>query len=151
MSAATSKHLQRLLDEGEELLAQSRTYQKALSMSDYASPNESGDPAGNYAFPRVKMLGTGGAPRVAPLSPLQLDDQQMNALWQAARNKTPFRVEIGSKGLEHGLQLRDKAGPLAESGLAGQQLPPRRGAWSARKLRAAVRAFPGVGQPSDRQ
>ena len=71
------------------------------------------------------MLGVGSAPRVAPLSPLQLDDQQIDALWQAAKNRSPFRCEVGAKRLEHSgflSDVRTKAA-LTESGL-NNQLPP---------------------------
>lgn len=113
----------------DALEVQSRNYSKALSHGGSADPYPSGDPAdgSGFAFPRMKkLLGVGDAPRVAPPSPLQLDDQQIDALWQAARNKTPFRAEIGQKGLEHsGFMgtVRDKTS-LAESNLGGQQLPP---------------------------
>ena len=73
-------------------------------MAHDASPRDCGNPAEDAyvgAFPRTKMLGVGSAPRVAPLSPLQLDDQQIDALWQAAKNRSPFRCEVGAKGLEH--------------------------------------------------
>jgi hypothetical protein len=98
----TNKRLDEIEHEAEQLNAVLATHKKATSMSDYASPYPSGDPADNpYAFPKTKMLGVGSAPRVAPLSPLQLDDAQIDMLWAAAKNQTPFRCEVGHKGLEH--------------------------------------------------
>ena len=137
MSDKMAQHMNKLCDEGEALRIQLKNLRAArqwAGSADLVPYGDAADAAGAPAFPRTKMLGTGSAPRVAPLSPLQLDDHQIDALWQAARNKTPFRCEIGHKGLEHGDGfmggIRTKAA-LTESGLNTQlpaiQIPGPRG------------------------
>lgn len=132
LSDTASRRMKALTDEGIDLAAEKETYQKALTYAGSADPYPSGEPAdaANWGLPKLKTFGHPNAPRVAPQSPLQLDDQQTHALWQAARNKTPFRCEIGHKGLEHGTSFRSKAA-LTESGLNNQlpaiQVPGPRG------------------------
>ena len=129
------QRVQQLSAELDQLETASRNYGKALNLAGAADPYPNGDPgdAAGWGLPKLKTFGAPNAPRVAPQSPLQLDAQQTHALWQAARNKTPYRVEIGSKGLEHGGFMGDvrMKTPLAESGLNNQlpaiQIPGQRG------------------------
>jgi hypothetical protein len=64
--------------------------------------------------------------RIRPTSMYEIDKAQINALQQAARQGTPFKVQVGSKGLEHGYmggQIRDKSA-VTEGGLTPNLLPP---------------------------
>jgi hypothetical protein len=55
----------------------------------------------------------------------EIDKQQLAALKQAGLQGTPFKVAIGSKGIEHGFMggVRDKAA-VTEGGLTPNLLPP---------------------------
>jgi Phage capsid family len=124
----TNSYMDAVEAESEQLDTVLRSHKAALGYSGSTDPYPYGGPADAPpgAFPRVKMLGVNNEQRVAPPTPLALDDSQIDALWMAAKNKTAFRVEIGSAGLEHqfGGQLRDKAvNAVSLSGL-NNQLPP---------------------------
>jgi hypothetical protein len=110
----------RLVDEGMDLRDQLKTHQKATSMMSMASPEEH-----QGALNRVSMKGFGidSEQRIAPRSMFELDRTQLDALKQAARQKTPIRVHVGEKGIEHGsTALRDKS-PLSRAALS-TDLPP---------------------------
>ena len=55
----------------------------------------------------------------------EMDREQIAALKQAAQQGTPFKVQVGSKGLEHGFMggVRTKAA-VTEGGLTPNLLPP---------------------------
>jgi hypothetical protein len=118
--------------EMDRLGVQRRTNTKAAGYASYASPAEwdgTANPGGfndgtggpELAF---KGFGSGLENRIRPTSMYSMDKAQANALQQAARQRTPMRVEIGSKGLEHGFMgLRDKAA-VTEGGLTPNLLPP---------------------------
>ena len=65
--------------------------------------------------------------QVQPPSMFEMDRTQVKALQQAAQQRQPFRVQVGSKGLEHGhfggYQTRMKAA-VTEGGLTPNLLPP---------------------------
>jgi hypothetical protein len=129
----------RYTQEWEALDTQIKTERRAKQFAGCASPAEHGrgdtnpgDLDGGTPF-RGTMPGTGN--RIAPVSLYQIDQTQIKALRQAAIQGTPFKVQIGQKGLEHGLLgggLNSKAAVTA-GGLSPQlppiQLPGDRGYW----------------------
>lgn len=133
VSAARVKELGAEMDR---LGVAHRTHQKATSMASYASPNEfdgtmnpggyndGTKPAGSeLAF---TGFGPGMENRIRPTSLYEMDKTQIKALQQAALQGTSFRVQIGSKGIEHGFmggQMRSKAA-VTEGGLTPNLLPP---------------------------
>jgi hypothetical protein len=121
-------HIDRLVDEGLELDAQLDVYKKAKSMSSYAAPDEhgfGGTNPGDTADIAFKGFGPNAENRIRPTSIYQIDKSQIATLKQAAQQGTPFRVQIGSKGIEHGFfgGVRDKAA-ITEGGLTPNLLPP---------------------------
>jgi hypothetical protein len=131
ITSKQSAHLERILDEGETIMSELETYQKACSMFSYASPEEHGyagtNPGDNHNGLAFKGLGVPGIEnQVRPASMFSMDQTQVKALQQAAQQRTPFKVTIGSKGIEHGNfggGIRDKAA-LTESGMSPNLLPP---------------------------
>jgi hypothetical protein len=126
----THKMMDAIEAESEQLETQIRTYRKGLSMASYASPSEWGlsdrNPGDNDTGIAFKGFAPGMENRIRPTSVYQIDKAQINALKQAALQGTPFKVQIGSKGIEHGSfsgQLRDKAA-VTEGGLTPNLLPP---------------------------
>jgi Phage capsid family len=127
LSDADHRRVKALTDEGEKLLTQKLNHQKAKSMSSFASPEEygvTGNPGDNSGI-SFKGIGPNMENRIRPTSIYQMDKSQINALKQAAQQGTPFRVQIGSKGIEHGHfgGIRDKAA-ITEGGLTPNLLPP---------------------------
>jgi hypothetical protein len=106
-----------------------RTKQAANRMASYASPAEWGRDGCNPGDTDNELAFKGFAPgmenRIRPTSMYGIDKSQIGALKQAGLQGTPFRVSVGSKGLEHGYmggQFRDKAA-VTEGGL-NNALPP---------------------------
>lgn len=129
LSDAGYKRMNALTDEGIALAAEKQTYEKAKSMGSYAAPSEygidgnPGDSDNGFAF---NGFAPGMENRIAPTSLYSMDKSQIAALRQAGLQKTGFRVQIGSKGIEHGFmggQLRSKAA-VTEGGLTPNLLPP---------------------------
>jgi hypothetical protein len=126
------KRLEAVNSEVENLVIERNTYKSALKYAGSASPAEWGlsdaNPGDfdNAHYGRwlpgmsLKTFGAPQAPVVAPTSPMQLDGHQLEALRQAAVNKAPFSVTVGSKGFEH--TMRSKS-PLTEGGLVTNPLP----------------------------
>jgi hypothetical protein len=123
------RRLERLCDEGEALRTEQRTHQAGLKYASYGSPAEygfdgnPGDLDNNVSF---KGFGPGMENRVQPTSMYAIDKTQINALKQASLQNTPLRIQIGSKGIEHGSwgdQIRTKAA-VTESGMSPNLLPP---------------------------
>lgn len=123
-------HINRLADEEKGLVDELELLKKAHSMASYASPAEwgradasPGDADNGFAF---KGFTPGMENRIRPSSMYSIDKQQLAALKQAGLQSTPFKVQIGSKGIEHGFmggQFRDKAA-VTEGGLTPNLLPP---------------------------
>lgn len=98
-------------------------------MANYASPSEFGFTGANPADHDNGFKGF--APgmvenRIRPTSMYEIDATQIAALKQASLQGTPFKVQIGSKGIEHGNfdgHIRTKA-PVTEGGLTPNLLPP---------------------------
>ncbi len=117
------------LAEWDRLDTQVKSERRAKQFAGCASPAEHGrgdtnpgDLDAGTPF-RGTMPGTGN--RIAPVSLYQIDGTQIKALRQAALQGTPFKVQIGQKGLEHGLLgggLNSKAAVTA--GGLSPQLPP---------------------------
>jgi HK97 family phage major capsid protein len=127
LSDADTQRLEALNDEGRKLLMQKRNHQKAVGMSSYASPEEygvTGNPGDNSGI-AFKGFGPNAENRIQPGSVYQLDKTQIAALKQAAQQGTPFKVQVGSKGIEHGnfSGIRDKAA-ITEGGMSPNLLPP---------------------------
>ena len=122
-------HVAKLADEEEHLRDQMNLHRKAASMMSYASPAEWGredtNPGDDGASTVFKSFGPGGGNRIRPTSLYEMDSTQVKALQQAGRQGTPFKVQIGSKGIEHGYMdgLRTKAA-VTEGGLTPNLLPP---------------------------
>jgi Phage capsid family len=127
LSDADHRRMKALTDEGEKLLTQKLNHKKAVSMSSYASPSEygvTGNP-GDTAGIVFKGFGPNAENRIQPGSVYQLDKTQIAALKQAAQQGTPFKVQVGSKGIEHGNfgGIREKAA-ITEGGMSPNLLPP---------------------------
>jgi Phage capsid family len=121
-------HIRRLTDEGLDLEGQLALHKKATSMASYASPSEwgmAGTNPGDDSGIAFKGFGPGMENRIRPTSMYEIDKSQINALRQAARQGTPFKVQVGSKGIEHGFMggVRDKSA-VTEGGLTPNLLPP---------------------------
>jgi Phage capsid family len=121
-------HIRRLTDEGLDLEGQLALHKKATSMASYASPSEwgmAGTNPGDDSGIAFKGFGPGMENRIRPTSMYEIDKSQINALQQAARQGTPFKVQVGSKGIEHGFMggVRDKSA-VTEGGLTPNLLPP---------------------------
>jgi hypothetical protein len=121
-------HINRLVDEGLELDAQLDVHKRATSMASYAAPDEwgyAGANPGDTAGIAFRGIGPGIENRIRPTSIYQMDKSQIAALKQAAQQGTPFKVQIGSKGIEHGYLggVRDKSA-ITEGGLSPNLLPP---------------------------
>jgi HK97 family phage major capsid protein len=97
-------------------------------MGNFASPAEWGIDANPGDFDNgigFKGFGPGMENRIRPTSMYEMDREQISALKQAAQQGTPFKVQVGSKGIEHGYLggMRDKAA-VTEGGLTPNLLPP---------------------------
>lgn len=128
ISDAAYCRMKSLTDEGERLLTKKNTHQAALKWAGSADPIPYGGPTNGYgdrdngiAF---KGFGPGMENRIQPTSVYSMDREQIAALKQAAQQRMPFKVHVGSKGLEHGFMdgMRTKAA-LTEGGL-NNALPP---------------------------
>jgi capsid protein len=129
-SDADCARMNALVNEGQSLLSKKSTHQKAKGMSSYASPAEWGREdcnPGDYDNGGIsfKGFGPGMENRIRPTSMYEMDRTQISALKQAAQQGTPFKVQIGSKGIEHGFMggVRTKAA-VTEGGLSPDLLPP---------------------------
>ena len=123
----THKFMDEVEAESERLDVQIRNHKKAVGMSSYASPEEygvTGNPGDNSGI-AFKGFGPGMERRIQPTSLYQMDKAQIGALRQAPLQGSSFRVQIGSKGLEHGFMggMRDKSA-ITEGGLSPNLLPP---------------------------
>ena len=126
----TKSFMDQVEAEAEDLNTQIRTRQAGLKYAGAASPSEygladtnPGDLDNNIAF---KGFAPGMENRVRPTSMYEIDRTQIKALQQASLQGTPFKVQIGQKGIEHGSftgQIRTKAA-LTEGGLTPNLLPP---------------------------
>src|ERR1700758_1991224 len=126
----TNKFMDEVEAESERLETQIRTYKSALRLAGSADPNPYGgtpeDPysnGGHYGTEtRWKSFGLpSGVPQVAPPS-LDISDQQIKSLFDAAKAGTPYKVQLGQKDFASGLHDKTAGAPLAESGL-NNQLP----------------------------
>lgn len=132
------RHLNRLIDEGQELLAERDTYQKAVSMSSYGSPGEygmSGVNPGQSGYPFASHVsksviddpreqkaaehGLAARKHVAP-SMFHTTDKQMRDLYAAGRSNMSFGFTVG-KGAEGNMNSIDKT---VSEGSVGSLLPP---------------------------
>lgn len=132
LSDAGYRRMEALNREGEQLLIEKKNYQSALKYAGMADPIPHGGPTYGYGDRRddgvaFKGFGTGVENRIRPTSVYEMDRDQIAALKQAAlQGMKGFRVEIGSKGVEHGIfggQVRTKAA-VTEGGLSPNLLPP---------------------------
>jgi Phage capsid family len=126
LSDADHRRVKALTDEGEKLLTQKLNHQKAVGMSSFASPEEygvTGNPGDNSGIAFKGLPGMEN--RIRPTSVYEMDRTQIAALKQASQQGTPFKVQVGSKGLEHGFMggVRTKAA-VTEGGLTPNLLPP---------------------------
>ncbi|MEE2855640.1 MAG: phage major capsid protein [Actinomycetota bacterium] len=129
MLDADWKRLAVLNREAEQLVIERDTYKSALKYAGSADPNPYGGPTNGYgdhdngiAF---KGFGTGVENRIQPPSIYQLDKTQIAALKQAAQQNMPLKIQIGSKGVEHGFMdgMRQKSA-ITEGGMSPNLLPP---------------------------
>jgi hypothetical protein len=115
--------------ETEALETKERTRKSALGFAGAADPRPYGGPDDSAGGGGPDMAFNGFAPgmqnRIRPTSMYELDRVQVKALQQAALQGTPFKVQVGRKGLEHGgfSGIRDKAA-VTEGGLTPNLLPP---------------------------
>lgn len=123
------QRVKQLSNELDQLDTASRTHSKALSLSGSASPAENGaftDGSGSGG-PEIafKGFGPGMENRIRPTSLYEMDRTQVKALQQAAQQGTSFRVQVGSKGIEHGFMggVRTKSA-IGEGGLTPNLMPP---------------------------
>jgi Phage capsid family len=135
----TLSRMNELNRELKHMYTQLKNHEKAKGMSSFASPEEHGragtNPGDTDNGISFKGFGPNMERRIAPTSLYQMDKSQIGALRQAALQGTSFRVQIGSKGIEHGFMggVRDKAA-ITEGGLTPNLLPPiqqvgERGFW----------------------
>jgi hypothetical protein len=139
-------------------MIEKRNYKKAASMGSYASPAEHGfanrnpgDADNGLAF---KGFGPGIENQIRPTSMYEMDREQIDALKQAAlQGMKGFKVQVGSKGIEHGhFGIRDKAA-VTEGGLTPNLLPPIQqmgpgGFWGLPyELTRAANHLPNVAMP----
>ncbi|HEY2402443.1 MAG TPA: phage major capsid protein [Steroidobacteraceae bacterium] len=126
------KYINQLADEDkylqEELDIINRTHAAALGLAGSASPEDYGranmnpDNSGGFSLPGIPGMEN----RIEPTSMYSLDKTQIKALQQAAQQRTPLKVTLGSKGIEHGEwggQIRTKSA-VTEGGLTPNLLPP---------------------------
>jgi hypothetical protein len=126
----TKSYMDRVEAEAAELRTAIATGKAALRYAGSASPAEwgmadtnPGDADNNIAF---KGFGPGMGNQIRPTSMYAIDKTQVDALRQAALQGTPFKIQVGSKRIEHGAfggQIRTKAA-VTEGGLTPNLLPP---------------------------
>jgi hypothetical protein len=129
----TDKYMHEVYAESERLETQIRNHRKGVSMASFASPSEwdgtsnpGGYSDGTTGGPDIAFKGFAGSEnRIRPTSLYEMDKTQVKALQQSAQQGSSFRVQVGSKGLEHGnfSGIRTKAA-VTESGLSPNLLPP---------------------------
>ena len=130
LSTAQTKRLQRLLDEGEQLLTEQRTYKSAQRYAGSASPYENGDPADplipTESPTQKSFAGLGRSkPKWQPPSPLQASHTELKQLYDAACHRAGgFQIELGTKAYGQGSDIGMKTAsvPIAETG-GGFTLP----------------------------
>ena len=133
LSDAGYKRMNALTDEGIALAAEKDTHSKAAGYASFASPNEwdgsnpgvfndGSNPGGGIAF---QGIAPGMDRRIRPVSLYEMDKTQLKALQQSAQQGMGLRIQIGSKGIEHGnfAGLRTKSA-VTEGGLTPNLLPP---------------------------
>jgi hypothetical protein len=131
MSDKQHAYINKLMKEDkylqEELDIIDRTKASALKLGGTASPEEYGMSNTNPGSAGFSLPGIPGMEnRIAPTSMYSLDRTQIKALQQAAQQRTPLKVTLGSKGIEHGEwggQIRQKSA-VTEGGLTPNLLPP---------------------------
>jgi hypothetical protein len=101
-------------DRKRSLQTELANYQKACAF-------RAGNDPTSTPLPGATNKGMGM--RSTPDSPMHMTDPQLKSLWGAMRNRVPFQVEIGAKGLESGFahDVETKAA-VTESAL-NQNLP----------------------------
>lgn len=117
--------------EAAELKTQIRTRQAGLQYAGAASPAEYGMADTNPGQYDDTIAFKGFAPgmdnQIRPTSLYEIDKTQIKALQQAAQQRTPFKIQVGHKGIEHGSfmggQIRTKAA-VTEGGLLPNLMPP---------------------------
>lgn len=123
----TVKRMDEVEAEAEKLRTVIRNQKAAAQWAGSADPSEfsidanPGDYDGGFAF-----KGFGVENQIRPVSVYSIDKAQINALKQASLQGTPFRVQLGQKGIEHGSwggQIRTKSA-VTESGLTPNLLSP---------------------------
>jgi HK97 family phage major capsid protein len=132
----TNKRMDQIEAESERLETQIRNHRKGASMASYASPAEWDGSSNPGAFSdgttgggpdlAFRGFGPGMENRIRPTSLYEMDRTQVKALQQAAQQGTGFKVQVGSKGIEHGNFMggvRSKAA-VTEGGLTPNLLPP---------------------------
>jgi hypothetical protein len=123
------KQLEKLVDEGNDLWVAKKTHEAALRLggTKLMSPAEFGIDANPGDFdngPTFKGFGPGMENQIRPVSLYELDKTQISALQKAAQQGTPFKVQVGSKGIEHGEWGVRQKSAVTEGGLTPNLLPP---------------------------
>jgi HK97 family phage major capsid protein len=140
LSDKQSAHMERLVDEGYELVAKRDTHKAALRLAGSASPAEygmsnvnPGDGASGYSFasqasksvindPREQKAaehGLAARKHIGP-SPYLMSDKQMRDIYAAGRSNMSFGTTIG-KGADSNMDLIHKT---VSEGAVGSLLPP---------------------------
>jgi HK97 family phage major capsid protein len=126
----TNKRMDEIEAESEQLETQIKTYRKAVSMGDFASPYPSGDPAdtpsGAGIPTRKSFAGLGRSePKWQPPSPLQASHTELKQLFDAANHRAGgFQVQLGTKAYGEGsnIGMKTAGAPITETG-GGFTLP----------------------------
>ena len=128
-------HMERLVDEGEELRTQLATRKAAGAWAGASSPYPSGDPAYGAGAPAglsTWQLPEGEGSNIAQLkhhapSPLDMTSEQLQDLFAAGKNKMSFSTTVGegathNKSLTGGMGIHNKA--AMGEGAPGTLIPP---------------------------
>ena len=126
----TKQYMDRVEAEAEDLRTQIRTRKAAQRWAGSDSPAQFGlensSPGDFDNGPTFKGFAPNMQNRIQPTSMYSIDHAQIAALQQASLQGTPFKIQIGQKGIEHGSwgdQIRTKAA-VTEGGLTPNLLPP---------------------------
>jgi HK97 family phage major capsid protein len=127
----TSKRMDEIEAESDQLETQIRTHKSALRFAGSASPAEFGiygnpgdSDGGAYGYGSGgpwKSFGLPPAPQVPPPS-LDISGEQIKSMFDAAKAGAPYRVQIGTKDFASSMRNKAAGAPLTESGL-NNQLP----------------------------
>jgi HK97 family phage major capsid protein len=123
------KQLEKLVEEGNDLWTVKKTHEAAMRLggTKLMSPAEFGIDVNPGHFdngPTFKGFTPNMQNQIRPTSMYEMDREQIAAIKQASMQGMPFKVSVGSKGIEHGeWGMRDKAA-VTEGGLTPNLLPP---------------------------